>query len=192
MSSSDQTEISIDVPRKEKYNFLHEGKKIDKYVLSPNMKCIATLSKEDKSIAVWSITDEIIVNYDNSINVNDLEHALSTDKFCKLPGFKYENIFEKVVDGVLLGISDCKQVIIKLENSFAKYRIFILQLILFILTAIIDIRTKLRQKLIAQGLEDLEGRTKYVAFLENEDLVVITWCPVYRAYIFSKSNINGK
>ncbi|KAF0449992.1 transient receptor potential cation channel subfamily a member 1-like [Gigaspora margarita] len=38
----DQTKISIDVP--------HGGRKINKYILSPKMNCIATLSEEDKSI----------------------------------------------------------------------------------------------------------------------------------------------
>ncbi|RIB04600.1 hypothetical protein C2G38_2254291 [Gigaspora rosea] len=172
--SEDQTEISIDVPREEKNNVPHGGKKIDRYVLSPNMKCIASESYEDKSFVVWSITDELIVNYDSSLNVNDLEHALNTDKFCKTPDFNFENTFYRQ----LLGISNCKQVIIKLfDFNFA------------IDFAIIDIRTKLRQILTAQGLE---GETKSVAFLENEDLVVIKLRPVYRGYIFSKSNINGK
>ncbi|KAF0558435.1 hypothetical protein F8M41_009325 [Gigaspora margarita] len=176
--SEDQTEISIDVPREEKNKVPHGGKKIDEYVLSPNMKCIATFSKEDKSIVAWSITDELIVNYDNSLNVNDLERALNTDKLCKKPDFNYENIFENIYGDVLLGISNCQQVIIQLSyDDFA------------IGFAIIDIRTKLRQILIAQGLE---GLTYCVAFLENEDLVIIKFWPVYRAYIFSKSNINEK
>ncbi|KAF0558405.1 hypothetical protein F8M41_009296 [Gigaspora margarita] len=166
--SEDQTEISID-------NTPHGGNKIDRYVLSPNMKCIATISKNDKSIVVWSISDELIVNYDSSLNVNDLEHALNTDNFCKMPDYNFENIF--YYSDVLLGISNCKQVIIKLFHGFA------------IDFAIIDIRTKLKQILIAQGLE---GLTESVAFLENEDLVIIKLWPVYRAYIFSKPNINGK
>ncbi|RIB05039.1 hypothetical protein C2G38_632164 [Gigaspora rosea] len=154
--SEDQTEISIDVPREEKNNVPHGGKNIDSYVLSPNMKCIGTLSKEDKSIVVWSITNELIVNYDNSLNISDLEHALNTDKFCKKPDFNFENIFESIYDDPLLGISNCKQVIIKLsDDDFA------------IDFAIIDIRTKLRQILIVQGLEEW---TNGVFFLENEDL----------------------
>ncbi|RIB19436.1 hypothetical protein C2G38_1265967 [Gigaspora rosea] len=148
------------------------------------MKCIATFSKEDKSIVIWSITNELIVNYDSSLNVNDLEHALNVDKFCKKPNFNYENIFKKYVD-VLLGVSDYKQVIIGLKKD-----IFLATAIEFAIDfAIIDIRTKLRQILIAQGLE---GRTEGVCFLENNDLVVIKLKPVYRAYIFSKPNINGK
>ncbi|KAF0558433.1 transient receptor potential cation channel subfamily a member 1-like [Gigaspora margarita] len=174
--SEDQTEISIDVSREEKNNVPHGGKKIDNYVLSPNMKCIATLSEEDKSIVVWSITDELNVNYESSLNVNDLEHALNTDNFCKKPGFNFEIIFDE--PDVLVGISNYKQVIIRLSGVD-----FVIDF------AIIDIRTKLRQILLAQGLE---GWTKRVAFLENEDLVVIKLRPVYRAYIFSKPNINGK
>ncbi|KAF0536658.1 transient receptor potential cation channel subfamily a member 1-like [Gigaspora margarita] len=172
--SEDQTEISIDVPRED---IPHGGKKIHSYVLSPNKKCIATLSKEDISIVVWSITDELIVNYDSSLNV---KLALNTDKFCKKQDFNYENTFEDVLYDVLLGISNCKQVIIRLS-----YKDFVIDF------AIIDIRTKLRQILIAQGLEGLEVHAG-VAFLENDDLVIITRQPIYRAYIFSKSNINGK
>ncbi|KAF0543990.1 transient receptor potential cation channel subfamily a member 1-like [Gigaspora margarita] len=174
--SDDQTEISIDVLREEKSNVPHGGKKIDRYVLSPNMKCIASSSEEDKSIVVWSITDELIVNYGSSLNVNDLERALNTDKFCKKLDFNFEDILRNSCN--LLGISNCKQVIIAL-NEYD----FVIDF------AIIDIRTKSRQILIVQGLE---GRTESVAFLENKDLVIIKSRPVYRAYIFSKSNINGK
>ncbi|RIB25768.1 hypothetical protein C2G38_411928 [Gigaspora rosea] len=142
------------------------------------MKCIATLSTKDISIVVWSITNELIVNYESSLNVNDLEHALNTDKFCKVPDLNFENIFENIFGDGLLGVSNCKQVIIRLsDDDFA------------INFAIIDIKTKLRQILISQGLE---GWTESVAFLENGDLVVIKLQPVYRAYIFSKSKINGK
>ncbi|RIB08595.1 hypothetical protein C2G38_336997 [Gigaspora rosea] len=141
------------------------------------MKCIATFSEEDESIVVWSITNELMVNYDSSLNINDLEHALNTDKFCKMPDYNFKKIFDGDSD-VLLGISNCKQVIIRLSDyGFA------------IDFAIIDIRTKLRQILNAQGLK---GETKSVAFLENEDLVIIKLRPVYRAYIFSKSNSNLK
>ncbi|KAF0464946.1 transient receptor potential cation channel subfamily a member 1-like [Gigaspora margarita] len=136
--SEDQTEISIDVPRD-----------------------IATLSKEDKSIVVWSITDELIVNYDNSLNVNDLERALNNDKFCKVPDLNFEDILESEFYDPLLGMSNCKHVIIRLsEDEFGEidYAFDF---------AIIDIRTKLRQILIAQGLE---GRAISATFLENEDL----------------------
>ncbi|RIB04598.1 hypothetical protein C2G38_668177 [Gigaspora rosea] len=114
--NSSKSEISIDVPREEKNNVPHGGKKFDRYVLSPNMKCIASISYEDKSIVVWSITDELIVNYDSSLNVNDLEHALNTDKFCKTPDFNFKKIYP------LLGISDCKQNEIKAKIDCARFR----------------------------------------------------------------------
>ncbi|RIB22916.1 hypothetical protein C2G38_2172654 [Gigaspora rosea] len=85
----DQTKIPIDIP--------HGGKKINKYILSPNMNCIATLSEEDKSIVVWTITDELAVKYDNSLSISDLKHSFST----------YEFKSDK-----LIGISDCKQFIL--------------------------------------------------------------------------------
>ncbi|RIB02324.1 hypothetical protein C2G38_891667 [Gigaspora rosea] len=127
-----------------KKDFPHGGKEITYYVLSPNMQCIATGSNEDGSIVVWTITKDLIVKYDNSLNANDLERALSADKF-------YTEDFE--VD-----------------------------------FAILDITTKSVQILSAQGLE---GYTEHT-FLENGDLAIVKGDPVYRAYIFSKSNSDGK
>ncbi|CAG8645117.1 4655_t:CDS:2, partial [Cetraspora pellucida] len=163
-----QTKVLIDedVP--------HGGKKIDKYVLSPNMECIATLNEEDKSIVVWTITKtftkDLIVKYDNSLNVNDLKDTLSDDVY-------------KISYLSLRGISDCKHVIIKASVDNYKND-----------TAIIDATTKLRQILIAQGSEGFGniGYPENIAFLENGDLVIVKGYPVYRAYIFSKSNYNGK
>ncbi|KAF0470319.1 hypothetical protein F8M41_025387 [Gigaspora margarita] len=169
----------------------HDGKKIDKYVLSPNMECIATLSKEDKSIFVWTITKtitkELIVKYDSSLDVNVLECALNTDKLCKKPDFNFEDLF---FPGRLIGISDCKHVIIKLDSLDFEIDF-----------AIIDITTKLRQRLVAQGLEDRIEKfsvldvvrgAESISFLENGDLAILKEKPVYRVYIFSKSNPNGK
>ncbi|CAG8471070.1 3214_t:CDS:2 [Cetraspora pellucida] len=160
MSSSksedqDQTKILIDdVP--------HGGKPIDSYVVSPNMECIATLSKRDKSIVVWIVTKtftkDLIVEYDSSLNFNDLERALNTDEFCKNPEFKFENLFEYKV---LAGISDCKHVIIQVGSDFKMNF-------------------------------GLEGRIRGIAFLENGDLAIVVDFPVYRGYIFSKSNSSGK
>ncbi|CAG8692982.1 2824_t:CDS:2, partial [Cetraspora pellucida] len=178
-SEEDQTEILIDdIP----HDVPHGGKKIDSYFVSPNMECIATLSKEDKSIVVWIVTKtftkDLIVKYDCSLNVNDLEFALKTDKFCKNHEFKFEILFSYA----LAGISDCKHVIINFgylaeifENGFA----------------IIDITTKLRQILSAQGLEE-RTYVYSIAFLENGSLAIVKGKPVYRAYIFFRSNSSGK
>ncbi|CAG8536685.1 4315_t:CDS:2, partial [Cetraspora pellucida] len=60
--------------------------------------------------------------------------------------------------------------------------------------AVIDITTKSRQKLSARGLKDnkLNRLGEDIAFLENGDLVITKKFPVYRAYIFTKSMLNGK
>ncbi|CAG8511802.1 18115_t:CDS:2, partial [Cetraspora pellucida] len=185
MSSSrsedqDQTEILIDdVLHGEKNKVPHGGKKIDKYVVSPNMACIATLSCKDKSIVVWIVTKTFtkdpVVKYDSSLNVNDLECALNSDNFCKDPDFKFESLFS---DYELAGISDCKHVILILNINYFEMDF-----------AIIDTTTKLRQTLSAQGLE---GYIDSIAFLENGDLAIIKGNPIYRAYIFSRSNSSGK
>ncbi|KAF0427528.1 hypothetical protein F8M41_006009 [Gigaspora margarita] len=172
-----QTEILIDDMNEEKNDVPHGGKKIDKYVFSPNMQCIATLSTKDKSIIVWTITKNIInelnVKNDSSLNDNDLELALNTDK---KSDFKFEGLFSSTK---LVGISDCKQVIIKLYANYFNLDF-----------AIIDSTTKLRQILNAQvGLVEWAHD---IAFLENGDLAIVKGDPVYRAYIFSKSNSNGK
>ncbi|KAF0449993.1 transient receptor potential cation channel subfamily a member 1-like [Gigaspora margarita] len=142
----DQTKIPIDVP--------HGGRKIDKYILSPKKNCIATLSEEDKSIVVWTITAKLAVKYDNSLSISDLKHPFNTYEF---------------KSNKLLGISDCKQVILRLISYEH---------------AIIDVVTKSGQILSAQGLK---GMAYPVVFLENGDLVII----VFRAYIFSKSKSDG-
>src|SRR6185437_14961325 len=90
----------------------HGGKEINHYVLSTNMQCIATISVEDKSIVVWTITKELIVKYDNSLNVNDLERALNADKLCKNSDYKFENLIRP---SCLRGVSDCKPVILLLH-----------------------------------------------------------------------------
>ncbi|CAG8490982.1 11009_t:CDS:2 [Cetraspora pellucida] len=185
MSSSksedqDQTEILIDdVPHEEKNEVPHGGKKIDKYIVSPNIECIVTLSKEDKSIVVWTVTKtftkDLIVKYDCSLNFNDLERALNFDSFCKNPDFKFESLFSDY--RTLAGISDCKHVIIRVGTNDFEMNF-----------AIIDITTQLRQVLSAQGLE---GYIDSIAFLENGDLAIVKGEPVYRAYLFSKSNSSG-
>ncbi|CAG8439112.1 14821_t:CDS:2 [Cetraspora pellucida] len=144
----DQAEISIDV-------LPHGGKKINEYVLSPNMHSIATLSEEDKSIVVWSITEELAVKYDSSLTISDLKHPFDT--------YEFES-------NKLIGISDCKQVILRLDNL-----------------VIIDVATKSGQILSAQGLKEWAS----IDFLENGDLAIIKGYPVYRAYIFSKSKSDG-
>ncbi|RIB16597.1 hypothetical protein C2G38_2189503 [Gigaspora rosea] len=60
--------------------------------------------------------------------------------------------------------------------------------------AAIDITTKSRQILNAQGLKDnnLNEHDDDITFLENGDLAIAKGEPVYRAYIFSKSKISGK
>ncbi|KAF0388238.1 hypothetical protein F8M41_011078 [Gigaspora margarita] len=60
--------------------------------------------------------------------------------------------------------------------------------------AVIDITNKSRQILNVQGLKDnnLLWRFDDIAFLENGDLAIARWKPVYRAYIFSKLKISGK
>ncbi|KAF0337029.1 hypothetical protein F8M41_016565 [Gigaspora margarita] len=127
------------------------------------MQCIATLSKEDKSIVIWTITEELIFKYANSLNANNLEHALNTENIVK-SDFKFESIFLSSLfedlNNALTGISDCKQVIIELNYSYFEFDF-----------AIIDITTKSSQILSAHGLE-LERREK-LAFLENSDLAVV-------------------
>ncbi|KAF0448581.1 transient receptor potential cation channel subfamily a member 1-like [Gigaspora margarita] len=165
--NQDQAKILIDDPNP------HGGKKIVKYVLSPNMHYIATLSVEDESIVVWTITKELVVKYDNSLNANDLKIALN--KFKKtfkssesVSNLKFEDAF---ISRNFIGISNCKQVLLQSINIYGEFYY-----------AIIDITTKL--------LQILKGYT--IAFLENEDLVIVKKIPVYRAYIFSKSKSNGK
>ncbi|KAF0520414.1 hypothetical protein F8M41_016344 [Gigaspora margarita] len=173
----DQTKILIDdVLHGDKNDVPHGGQEINLYFLSPNMQYIATVSREDKSLIVWTITKDLIIKYDNSLNGNDLVRALNADKFCKNPDFKIETLIHPFYMG---GISDCKQVIItRLNPEFFEFDF-----------AIFDITTKSRQILSAQGLE--VGKS-HMFFLENGDLAIVKSDPVYRAYIFSKSNSNRK
>ncbi|RIB28995.1 hypothetical protein C2G38_2239200, partial [Gigaspora rosea] len=182
----DQPEILIDSNQHGEKNVVpHGGKKIDELVLSPNMECIATLSIDDKSIIVWTIsktiTKELIVKYDSSLGVNDLERTLNADKFCKKPDINFEDLF---LPRSLIGTSDCKHIIIEIYSSYFEMNF-----------AIIDTTTKLRQRLIAQGLEQIAlpvNGAESRSFLENGDLAILKVKPVYRVYIFSKSNPNGK
>ncbi|KAF0509353.1 hypothetical protein F8M41_018592 [Gigaspora margarita] len=164
IKDQDQTKISIDVP--------HGGMKISQYVFSLNLQYIATLSKEDESIVGWIITKDLTIEYDNSIKAEDLRFMLNIDKNAhKL----FRKIFGEYNDA-LIGISNCKQVILKIED----YLGFDFE--------IIDIKTKSRQILNAQGLK---GKIANIAFLENGCLAIVKGEPVYRAYIFSKSISNG-
>ncbi|RIB22239.1 hypothetical protein C2G38_2033726 [Gigaspora rosea] len=95
--NDDQIQTMISIDDQHEPHELHGGKKINQYVLSPNKHCIATCSEEDKSIFVWTITEELIVKYHNSLNINDI------------------NGFERVSYFTLKGISDCKQVMLDFE-----------------------------------------------------------------------------
>ncbi|CAG8510328.1 12678_t:CDS:2 [Cetraspora pellucida] len=65
----DPVEVSIE-SNKEK--FPHNGKKISEMFCSPNIKYIATISSNDKSIYGWSVTEgQSKLNFDYSINWKD-------------------------------------------------------------------------------------------------------------------------
>ncbi|KAF0459569.1 transient receptor potential cation channel subfamily a member 1-like [Gigaspora margarita] len=150
----------------------HRGKNIDEYVFSLNMQYIVTWSKDDQSIVGWSITNDLSNDLSiepiNSLNTDDLKSLLNTDN---IPYIQLKRA------------SDCKQFIILYFESvkFPKF-------------AVIDITTKSRQILNAQGLKDnkLNDNMDDIAFLKNGDLAIAKTKPIYRAYIFSKLKFNGK
>ncbi|KAF0559045.1 transient receptor potential cation channel subfamily a member 1-like [Gigaspora margarita] len=160
IEDQDQTAILID-------DAPHRGKRIDKYVFSPNMQYIATWSEDDKSIVGWTVSDELIVKSDSSVNSDHLKDIFNTDNL--------ENVLRlsKLINR-LIGVSNCKQIALLLDERDDPYNF-----------EIIDIVTKSRQILNAQGLKGMIDR---LTFLENGELVIIKGKPVYRAYIFSKSN----
>ncbi|RIB08594.1 hypothetical protein C2G38_2146977 [Gigaspora rosea] len=90
----------------------HEGKEISNYVFSPRMQNIATLSEKDKSIVVWTIT-ELIVKYANALNANDIQVVLDT--YESFSDFRFEDIIARH-QNTLIGISDYKQIILKLKR----------------------------------------------------------------------------
>ncbi|RIB19854.1 hypothetical protein C2G38_2035725 [Gigaspora rosea] len=165
MSSSEPEELIVED------HTPHGGKNISEYVCSPNIQYIVTWSKDDdKSIVGWTITDDpsndLSIEPINSLNTNDLKSLLKFDDF------KYFS---------LKRASDCKQFIILYfgrPNEFA----------------VINITTKSRQILNAQGLKDnkLDFDMDDIAFLENGDIAIAKGEPVYRAYIFSKLKFNDK
>ncbi|RIB05665.1 hypothetical protein C2G38_576680 [Gigaspora rosea] len=168
IEDQDQTTILInDTP--------HRGKKINKYVFSPNMKYIATWNDDDKSIVGWTVSEELIIEPDYSIDTNLLKNILNTDKL--------ENIlrYAKFEFSGLIGVSNFKHIALFLNERNGPYNF-----------EIIDITTKSRQILKAQGLKGKIDHSQNITFLENDDLVVIKGEPVYRAYIFSRSNKQWK
>ncbi|KAF0526861.1 wd-40 repeat protein [Gigaspora margarita] len=173
-----QISISIDEP--------HGGKRISDYVFSPNMQYIATLSSKDQSIIGWTITKELTIEYGNSISADDLKSVLNTrEEMFPRPTLDYVLAEYRKP---LVGVSECGQIILNLENYsgfFGKYS----EVIAF---EIIDITTKSRQILSAQGLI---GTAASIAFLKNGCLIIISPSLDYRAHVFLKSkssaNING-
>ncbi|KAF0551560.1 transient receptor potential cation channel subfamily a member 1-like [Gigaspora margarita] len=157
-------DMDEDASHREKRNFNepHEGKKIFKYVISPNMQYIVTLSIEDRSIVGWAITEELELEFDKSINFEELKNI---------------TVLEGVVD--LIGVTNCKQIILNIFKSDT-YGF-----------EIIDITTKSRQELNAQGLKGYFNEFNDSAtFLENGNLIIVKRYPTFWAYIFSK--FNGK
>ncbi|KAF0438403.1 hypothetical protein F8M41_004251 [Gigaspora margarita] len=81
MSSSGLEELRIDVDEgashreKQNSNVPHRGKKISKYVFSPNMQYFVTWSNEDKSIVGWTITEheEFKLKFDNLISSEEFK-----------------------------------------------------------------------------------------------------------------------
>ncbi|KAF0384962.1 transient receptor potential cation channel subfamily a member 1 isoform x2 [Gigaspora margarita] len=168
IEEQDQTTILInDTP--------YRGKKINKYVFSPNMKYIATWSEDDKSIVGWTVSEELIIEPDHSIDTDLLKNILNTDKL--------ENIlrYAKIEFSGLIGVSNFKHIALFLNERNGPYNF-----------EIIDITTKSRQILRAQGLKGKIDHSQNITFLENDDLVIIKGEPVYRAYIFSRSNKQWK
>ncbi|KAF0558233.1 transient receptor potential cation channel subfamily a member 1-like [Gigaspora margarita] len=176
--SSSNSEVSIsmdDAQHKGTEINPHEGKEISNYVFSPRMQNIATLSEEDKSIVVWTITEELIVKYDNTLVANDFKNVLNASKFGgSFSDFRFEDIFARHKN-TSIDISDYKQIILKLKRHDDFSFDFVL----------IDTTTKSRQILSAQGLTETIAS---IAFLKKGDLTIVKGEPVYRAYIFSKSN----
>ncbi|RIB23015.1 hypothetical protein C2G38_915428 [Gigaspora rosea] len=84
----DQEQIKISIDNPHNGERIHNGKGVDEYIFSPKMQYLATWSKEDKSIIVWTIKNELIIEYEYSLNDDDI---------------KYHE---------LAGISDCKQIIL--------------------------------------------------------------------------------
>lgn len=147
--SSVKVSVEINDPQRENP---HNGKKISKYIFSPDMKYVVTWSEDDKSIIGWTITEKLNLEFDNSINAEELEKI----------------VFNHYIH-TLIGVSNYKQIIL-----FADPYGF----------EIIDISTKSRQVLNAQGLK---GVIANIIFLENGELAIVKEYPVYRVYIFSKS-----
>ncbi|KAF0416730.1 transient receptor potential cation channel subfamily a member 1-like [Gigaspora margarita] len=163
-SRSEELLIEVDAPHP------HGGKKISDYVFSPNMQYIVTWSREDQSIVGWTITKDLQLKYDNSINSEELK---------KIIGLK-PNItkFElKAIAYRLKGVSDCKQVILDLARS-DPYDF-----------EIIDITTKSRQVLNAPGLK---GHMYLSTFLDNGDLAISGRRKCIYIFSKSKSNNNNK
>lgn len=175
MSSSGLEELRIDVDEgashreKQNSNVPHRGKKISKYVFSPNMQYFVTWSNEDKSIVGWTITEheEFKLKFDNLISSEEFKKIVLVTGKQRYKYTRYE----------LIGVSNCKHIILKI-NRKDPYNF-----------EIIDITAKLRQELNAQGLK---GHIDSITFLENGDLAIVKKHPVYRVYIFSKSKSNGK
>ncbi|KAF0540706.1 transient receptor potential cation channel subfamily a member 1-like [Gigaspora margarita] len=172
MSTSGEVRLDIDEDNSHRQNQSsnapHGGKKIHEFAFSPDMKYFVTWSDENKSIFGWTITEEheeLKLEFDNSISSEELKNiVLKSDKQ------KYkETIYS------LIGVSNCKQIILKIHRE-DPYDF-----------EIIDITTKLRQELKAQGLK---GWTSSITFLEDGDLAIAKHYPVCGAYIFSK--FNGK
>ncbi|RIB08179.1 hypothetical protein C2G38_2111752 [Gigaspora rosea] len=131
------------------------------------MQYIVTWSREDQSAVGWTITKELKLEYDNSINAEELK---------KIIGLK-PNISKFEFKAMTYGInevSNCKQIILDLARS-DPYSF-----------EIIDITTKSRQLLNAPGLK---GIMSYYAFFENGDLAIAKDRSCI--YIFSKSKPNS-
>ncbi|CAG8538521.1 42257_t:CDS:2, partial [Gigaspora margarita] len=58
----------------------HNGKKITKLMLSPDSKCVATWSRDDRSICVWELDDDQLVKQSTEQSVGQSENELNQFK----------------------------------------------------------------------------------------------------------------
>ncbi|KAF0523433.1 nudt9 protein [Gigaspora margarita] len=56
----------------------HNGKKINKILLSPNMNYVVTWSAEDQSICGWQIINNLLVKSDHYIKIQELNEDFSS------------------------------------------------------------------------------------------------------------------
>ncbi|CAG8454842.1 14594_t:CDS:2 [Cetraspora pellucida] len=169
--------------------FPHNGEEITHIVCSPNVKYVATWSKDDRSICGWPVIEgQHQLNFDYSLTGQDLKSLpirITTSDLKNVPThvINYVDDFEawySLIDSI-------KQLFVFFKPTEEYKDTFYFDE----LYGIVDLKTKLLQRFNVQGLSRL-STYEAIRFLENGNLVIVKGDPIYRVYIFSFIASNGE